>query len=187
LPAVREAFAAGRLSYSKVRAITRIARPDTEQGLLELAMAGTTSHVERAVRAARQQSADPVVSHARRTLSWHWDADGMLVLRGRLTAAEGAAVVAAIEACIDGPKSTEPKSTEPKSTEPKSTEPESSEREPTPRGPTAEAVDPVGARRADALHTLAVAGASGQRTRVVLHVNGATQAATRTGAASAFS
>lgn len=161
LPAVRESFAAGRLSYSKVRAITRIARPDTEQGLLDVAMAGTTSHVERVVRAARQQGADPVACNAQRTLSWHWDDDGMLVLRGRLTAAEGAEVIAAIEACMAGPTS-EPATTD------------------QPRVPPLESTEgagdpePIATRRADALHTLAVTGVTGRRARVVLHVDEAT-------------
>ena len=35
LPVLRAEFSAGRLSYAKVRALTRIATPDTEQGLAE--------------------------------------------------------------------------------------------------------------------------------------------------------
>lgn len=101
LPAIQEAFAAGRLSYSKVRAVTRIATRSTESDLLDLALAGTTGHVERVVRAARQQAADPVVATARRAVTWHWDDEGMLVLRGRLGPAEGAALVAAIEAAAE--------------------------------------------------------------------------------------
>ena len=37
LPVIRAEFAAGRLSYAKVRALTRIATPATEAGLAELA------------------------------------------------------------------------------------------------------------------------------------------------------
>lgn len=37
LPRVRAEFAAGRLSYSKVRAITRIATPELEERLVDLA------------------------------------------------------------------------------------------------------------------------------------------------------
>src|SRR5690349_24123013 len=37
LPVIRARFAAGRLSYAKVRALTRIAAPATEAGLAELA------------------------------------------------------------------------------------------------------------------------------------------------------
>ena len=47
LPAISEAFASGRVSYSKVRAMTRIATPQTERGLLNIALHGTASHVER--------------------------------------------------------------------------------------------------------------------------------------------
>jgi hypothetical protein len=51
-PVVAEAFAAGRLSYSAVRAITRIERPDREvdDALVNLAEAGTVLDLERAVR-----------------------------------------------------------------------------------------------------------------------------------------
>jgi hypothetical protein len=54
LPVTAEAFAAGRLSYSKVRAITRVADPDTEVELVELAAHATASQVERVVRAWRR-------------------------------------------------------------------------------------------------------------------------------------
>ena len=41
LPRIDAAFAAGRLSYSKVRAITRVATPENEQNLLEVSLAAT--------------------------------------------------------------------------------------------------------------------------------------------------
>jgi hypothetical protein len=56
-PIVAEAFAQGRLSYSAVRALTRLDRPDPEvdQALVELAQSGQASilDLERAVRAYR--------------------------------------------------------------------------------------------------------------------------------------
>ena len=51
LPKVSDAMRRGRVSYSKVRAITRVATPETEQSLLDVALAGTAAHVERVVRA----------------------------------------------------------------------------------------------------------------------------------------
>ena len=42
------------VSYAKVRAITRVATPETEQRLLDVAVPGTASHVERIVRAWRR-------------------------------------------------------------------------------------------------------------------------------------
>lgn len=39
LPAIRAAFARGELTFTKVRALTRVATPASEEGLLELASA----------------------------------------------------------------------------------------------------------------------------------------------------
>jgi len=47
---VVEAFSQGRISYSKVRAISRIVTPENEATLLEYALDGTTSQIERVVR-----------------------------------------------------------------------------------------------------------------------------------------
>ena len=55
-------FGRGELSYSKVRAITRIARPETEADLLAMAREGTTAQIERLVRAYRR--ADPAAENA---------------------------------------------------------------------------------------------------------------------------
>jgi hypothetical protein len=52
LPVIHAAFARGELSYSKVRALTRIADPQTEEDLLAMGRALTASQLERAVRAA---------------------------------------------------------------------------------------------------------------------------------------
>ena len=44
----------GKVSYSKVRAVTRVATPENEQTLLDVALAGTAAHVERTARAWRR-------------------------------------------------------------------------------------------------------------------------------------
>ena len=54
LPVIRTQFAAGRLSYAKVRALTRIATPATEAGLAELAGPMPANQLERFARAHRQ-------------------------------------------------------------------------------------------------------------------------------------
>ena len=54
LPRVAEALARGELSYAKVRAITRVATPETEPRLLAVGRAGTAEHVERIVQGWRQ-------------------------------------------------------------------------------------------------------------------------------------
>src|SRR4051794_16259938 len=54
LPSIEDAFAAGRLSYSKVRALTRIAEPDCEAALLEFALSATASQTEQFCRKWRR-------------------------------------------------------------------------------------------------------------------------------------
>ena len=89
LPAVNAAFAAGQLSYSKVRAITRVATADNEDALLEMARAGTAAHLERIVRAYRRALGNDETDqadhwHRQRFLAWHYDDDGIVVVRARL-------------------------------------------------------------------------------------------------------
>src|SRR3977135_118221 len=54
LPRLAEALARGELSYAKMRALTRVATPDTEERLLAVGRAGTAEHVERIVRGWRR-------------------------------------------------------------------------------------------------------------------------------------
>ena len=103
LPQVAAAFAAGRISYSKTRAITRVATAETEGCLLDIALCGTAAHLERVVAHARQSMAfdDPdrlrrMVNQAR--CDWYFDDDGMLVLRARLLPDDGARLVQALRA-----------------------------------------------------------------------------------------
>jgi hypothetical protein len=103
LPGLAAAFARGEVSYSKVRAITRVATPDTESRLLAVARAGTAAHVERIVRAWRQVDAqgevpDAAARHGRRWLQVYPDEDGMLVVRGRLEPEVGAMLIRALDA-----------------------------------------------------------------------------------------
>ena len=100
------AMACGRLSYSIVRALTRVATPATEARLVAVACCATGAQVERLVRGWRQadREAQPdaeQVRLARRTLSTRVDDDGMLVLRARLTPEVGAVVLRAVEAALE--------------------------------------------------------------------------------------
>src|SRR5881296_4004743 len=54
LPLLAQALAKGELSYAKVRALTRVATPETEARLLTVGRAGTADHVERIVRGWRR-------------------------------------------------------------------------------------------------------------------------------------
>jgi hypothetical protein len=96
----------GRLSYAKVRALTRVATPENEAALLNVALAGTAAQVERFVRAWRRvdRVAEGRVDEQRflnRQLSTWVDDDGMVVIRGRLTPEVGAVVQRALEAAAD--------------------------------------------------------------------------------------
>jgi hypothetical protein len=103
LPRVSEALARGELSYAKVRAITRVATPETEARLLAVARAGTAEHVERIVRGWRQvdrraEARKAAGQHEGRGLQVYEDEDGMVVVRGRLTPEAGALLRRALEA-----------------------------------------------------------------------------------------
>ena len=54
LPSIDAAFERGEISYSKVRAMTRVATPENEPQLLNIARHGTAAHMERLVRAYRR-------------------------------------------------------------------------------------------------------------------------------------
>ncbi|MFW6093643.1 MAG: DUF222 domain-containing protein [Pseudomonadota bacterium] len=106
LPAVDEAFRAGRLSYSKVRAVTRIATPANQHELVEFAAATTAAHVERRVRAQRQTErlADPraaLDAYRQRNFHCHTTDDGSLVFEGRLPADQGSMLLLALERAMD--------------------------------------------------------------------------------------
>ena len=91
LPVIREEFAAARLSYAKVRALTRIATPETEAGLAEIAGPMTGNQLERFARAHRQASqADDAAARVRRRLAWRLEEDGSLAGTFRLPPLQGA-------------------------------------------------------------------------------------------------
>jgi hypothetical protein len=99
LPAIRAAFSRGELTFTKVRALTRVATPESEQGLLDLAGALTASQLERALRAFRRLTGDEAgETHALEYVDYHWAEDGSLYLRARLPAEDGTVLVRALEA-----------------------------------------------------------------------------------------
>jgi hypothetical protein len=106
VPKIAAAMARGELSYSKVRALTRVATPATEDTLLMIALHGTAHHVEATVRGFRQamQAEDlsrEAQQQANRSVQYWYDDDGSLVLRARLPALAGAALVKALEAAME--------------------------------------------------------------------------------------
>ena len=106
LPLISEAMARGELSFSKVRAITRVATRDSESELLEFARGGSAANLERLVRGWKklsrsdEQQADRI-RHSRRCFSVFPDEDGMYMVRGRLDPEVGAALMRAVEAASE--------------------------------------------------------------------------------------
>ena len=103
LPRLAQALARGELSYAKIRALTRVATPETEERLLAVGRAGTADHVERLVRGWRRvdrqaEARETVRQHASRALHLYQDEDGMVVLRGRLAPEVGALLIRALAA-----------------------------------------------------------------------------------------
>ena len=156
---ISAAMACGILSYSKVRALTRIAVPATEARLLALACGATAAQVERLVRAWRRadrtaQADAEQVPLASRTLSTRVDEDGMVLIRGRLTPEVGAVLLRALEAALEQVPAAAEEGGEPT----------------------------VAQRRADALGVLAESalaakldpGTAGDRYQVTVHVEGET-------------
>ena len=164
LPKVDARFASGALSYSKVRAITRIATEKNEEYLLMIARHGTAYHVETLVRkyrrAKRLQDADHArAQHDSRNLSYFFDEDDCLVLKGRFPPEQGALIIKALEMAMDRDFAAQD------DVSAETSEPE-----------------PVGARRADALAAVAegymntepVPNSTGDRYQVVVHVSAET-------------
>jgi 5-methylcytosine-specific restriction endonuclease McrA len=103
LPRLAEALSRGELSYAKVRAVTRVATPETEERLLAVGRAGTACHVERIVRGWRRvdqiaEARETTQRHKSRALHVYQDEDGMVVIRGRLTPEAGAVLMQALAA-----------------------------------------------------------------------------------------
>ncbi len=157
LPLLAAAMRRGQLSYSKVRALTRVATPANEARLLDCARCATAAQVERLTRAwqrvDRQAEADADrLRHEGRELQTWVDDDGMVVVRGRLAPEVGAVVRQALEAAADRLRAEV--------------------------SPDEAAETSTGQRRADALGLVAESalaggldrGTAGDRYQVVLHV-----------------
>jgi hypothetical protein len=103
LPVTAEAFGGGRLSWTQVRAITRVASAADEATYVELARHATGAQIERLARGVRraqriaEDEADPEAAAHRMRARVTYDADGTLVLSVRLPADRGAILLAALE------------------------------------------------------------------------------------------
>jgi hypothetical protein len=100
LPLVRGAFAQGRLSYCKVRALSRVATPPTEADLLDIALGSSGAQLERVVRAWRTCLVPETSAsrHLRRGLRRREEDDGSVVFTLRVAPEEAMVVDRAVAA-----------------------------------------------------------------------------------------
>jgi len=132
LPLVSAEMAAGRLSFSKVRAITRIANPRNEADLVSIALGATSNQVERIVTGYRRATRglddprDDQRQWRERSFHHHTNDDGSITITMRLPGTEGAQFVGAVERFVSPPTADDP------------------------------ARDPLSARRADAAVAMAI-------------------------------
>jgi len=106
LPKISEALRHGEISYSKVRAMTRVATLENEDYLLKIARHGTALHVERLVRQYRKVKRIEALEfenerHAMRALDWHFDDDDSLILKGRFSPEQGLLIKKVLESIMD--------------------------------------------------------------------------------------
>ncbi|MCP4334070.1 MAG: DUF222 domain-containing protein, partial [Gammaproteobacteria bacterium] len=168
MPKISLAFEKGELSYSKVRAMTRIADETNEDYLLMVAKHGTAHHVEKLVskfRSVKKLNAQDDVGAAssrditlNRELTHYYDDAGCLIIKARMPAEQGVLIVKALEMAMD--KDFDDNDVYPKGTS------------------TAVTSGPIAARRADALAEIAEtyvnnsesSGSTADRYQVVVHV-----------------
>jgi len=169
LPRLSEAFARGELSYAKVRALTRVATPETEARLLAMGRAGTAAHVERIVRGWRRvdrnaEAREARRQHARRSLQLYQDEDGTVVVRGRLAPEVGALLLRALDAAREVLYQRS-----------RAAGPVSPPTDPAAEAPTRaqQQADALALLAESALHHELDPGAPGERYQVVVHVDAA--------------
>jgi hypothetical protein len=150
LEVIDRAFSEGRLSYSKVRALTRVATPESEAELCALAERVPAGRLSCSLAAWRARRESPVETEARqhqaRRLGWSVDVDGMVVGTFRLPPGEAAALTSGVDAIV--------------------------RRNTTDASADASGWPSIAQQRADALVELVRGGGARTITEVVVHVRG---------------
>jgi hypothetical protein len=105
LPAISAAFAEGRLSYSKVKALTRVAHLRDEEMLLKHALNAAVPQVEERCRQLRNVAPDSV-HHARRAwenrslTKWRDERRGLMRFTVEVPIDEGELIVRALDCAV---------------------------------------------------------------------------------------
>lgn len=147
LPLTDAAFASGELSYSKIRAVTRLAEPESEAEIVEIARRVAAGKLAAALAAwlARRETPEQMEERQAKAMSltWRTDVDGMVLISGRLAPADAAMFTTSIDTRVR-----------------------------TQRRASADAWMSIAQQRAKALIGLLTDGGSNVVTEIVLHVRG---------------
>jgi len=101
VPTVAGLFREGRLSYSKVREVTRVVDIVDEHKLCQLALTATASQLARMISGFRSADGMRIGQQTKRRVLWHEREDGMVEFRARLSKDEAALLIAAIDSAKD--------------------------------------------------------------------------------------
>src|SRR3954454_23014166 len=97
LPAIDDAFAAGRVSYAKVRAMTRVATAANEARVLVVAMEATGAELERICRGLKRATAPEAEQAADRRVRARALGSGLVKLEVVVSPDEADLLIRAIE------------------------------------------------------------------------------------------
>ena len=101
MPLTVAEFRVGRLSYSKVREMTRLVDRVDEAALVELARATTASQLANTISSFRAVDGSRLCQDAVRQARWQVREDGMIEIRAVLPAEMGAELITALELALD--------------------------------------------------------------------------------------
>lgn len=167
LPKTRSALRDGRLSYTKVRSVTRLATAENEGELLDIAERTAPGQLGTALAAWSARNEDEATRNQRhqrdRSLAWRTEPDGMVTASIRMTPEQAALVIAAIDAEVmrgDG-RETDP------NTDKNATD---GEIDASGTRPSHVRWSSLGQQRVDSLVRLIGGGGSEVTTEVILHV-----------------
>lgn len=149
LPATADAFKTRAISYSKVRTLTRLATPENERELLDIATTTTAADLGRALAAWLHRTSDDddlaAYHHNQRSVKWRNEPDGMVVFTLRLPPLIAGMLITFLTSWVMTSR---------------------------PKRNTADAWPTVVQQHADAVHALVSNGGASIDTEVVVHVRG---------------
>jgi len=164
LPLISAAYEEGRLSYSKVRTLTRLATGDNEGELLPIAVETPASDLSVELARWLHRSLDPgdlaAYHQQQRSVRWRTDPDGMVVFTLRLPPLLAGTLISRLENAVMAKRATPQRAQGASAT---------TERE---RGASADAFPSLAQQRADAIGRLLTDGSGRVTTEVVVHVRG---------------